>query len=69
MALLIVAATYGLGSVAGNRWTGLGAAFLVAISPVMLWYSQETRMYTLKGGAGIDYCLDIAVEDIVESCE
>jgi 4-amino-4-deoxy-L-arabinose transferase-like glycosyltransferase len=47
MGLLAVAATYGLGSVAGNRWTGLGAAFLVAISPVMLWYSQETRMYTL----------------------
>lgn len=47
MGLLTVIATYGLGKLVGNKWTGLGAAFLVAISPVMVWYSQETRMYTL----------------------
>lgn len=56
MGLLTVAATYGLGSVVGNRWTGLGAAFLVAISPVMLWYSQETRMYTLTSFLLVSSC-------------
>jgi mannosyltransferase len=42
--LMTVVATYGLCSLVGNGRTGLGAAFLVAVSPVLLWYSQETRM-------------------------
>lgn len=42
-----VALTYRVGrTVAGTR-VGLTAAFLIAISPFHVWYSQETRMYTM----------------------
>ena len=30
-----------------DRWAGLLAALLLAVSPLHVWYSQEARMYTL----------------------
>ena len=30
-----------------GRWLGIGAAFLLAISPFHVWYSQEARQYML----------------------
>jgi len=43
----LVALTYALGSVLLGRWPGLAAAFLAAISPFQVYYSQEARMYML----------------------
>ena len=38
---------YRLGWELGNRSQGLILAFLIAISPFHIWYSQEARMYSL----------------------
>jgi 4-amino-4-deoxy-L-arabinose transferase-like glycosyltransferase len=46
--LLSVPLIYGLAwQLFRRQAAGLAAAFLLAVSPVHLWYSQETRMYTL----------------------
>ena len=45
--LMTVAFTYLLGQRLFGRATGLSAAFLAAISPFAVYYSQEARMYTL----------------------
>ncbi len=45
-----------LGEKLFDSTTGLGAAFLLAISPFHLWYSQEVRMYVL-----LMFCATIAV--------
>jgi hypothetical protein len=51
--LLLVALAYRLAvRVLGHR-VGLLAAFLVAISPYNLWYSQQVRMYTLAAVLGM----------------
>lgn len=34
-----------LGSAVGRRWAGRAAALLVALSPLLVWYSQELRMF------------------------
>ncbi len=51
--ILLVALVYRV----GRDWLGgnvaLIAAFLVAISPYNLWYSQEVRMYTLGAALGL----------------
>lgn len=51
--ILLVALVYR----AGREWSGkdvaLIAAFLTAISPYNLWYSQEVRMYTLGAALGL----------------
>jgi hypothetical protein len=39
---------YRVGSVFVGRWTGLLAAFLAAVSPVHIWYSQEARPYSAQ---------------------
>jgi hypothetical protein len=44
---LAVALTYRLGADLLNRWVGLGAALLLAVSPVAIQYSQEARMHAL----------------------
>jgi 4-amino-4-deoxy-L-arabinose transferase-like glycosyltransferase len=44
---LLVAATFGLGRKLYGRAVGLSAAFLAAISPFQVYYSQEARMYIL----------------------
>jgi mannosyltransferase len=43
----LVYLTYLLGRHLANYWLGLIAAFLSAISPFQVYYSQETRMYIL----------------------
>jgi hypothetical protein len=47
--LALVACTYLLGRRLFNEVTGLVAAFLAAISPFGIYYSQEARMYALLG--------------------
>ncbi len=43
----LVYLTYLLGRRLSNYWLGLIAAFLSAVSPFQIYYSQETRMYIL----------------------
>ncbi len=43
----LVALTYALGRRLAGRWTGLAAAFLAAVHPFQIVYSQEARMYML----------------------
>lgn len=50
--LLVVLARWAGKRVFGDR-AGLLAAFLVAISPYNIWYSQEVRMYTLGAVLGM----------------
>jgi len=44
---VLVYLTFLLGRSLSNYWLGLVAAFLSAISPFQVYYSQETRMYIL----------------------
>lgn len=44
---LSVAALYGLGKALWGPAAGVLAALLLAVSPLHIWYSQETRMYGL----------------------
>jgi 4-amino-4-deoxy-L-arabinose transferase-like glycosyltransferase len=45
--VLTVAEMYRFGRLAANRSIGTIAAFLLAVAPLHVWYSQEARMYTL----------------------
>jgi len=45
--VLSVAALYGLGRALWSPTAGAIAALLLAVSPLHIWYSQETRMYGL----------------------
>ena len=47
--VLTVAFTYVLGRRLLGTATGLGGAFLAALSPLAVYYSQEARMYALLG--------------------
>jgi len=51
--LLLVALAWRLAAHLVGAETGLLAAFLTAISPYNLWYSQEVRMYTLGAVLGM----------------
>jgi len=51
--VLLAALAYRLGLRLFGPQAGLLAAFLVAISPYNLWYSQEVRMYTLAAALGM----------------
>jgi 4-amino-4-deoxy-L-arabinose transferase-like glycosyltransferase len=51
--MLLVALVYWLGAQVFGRKAGLLAAFLLAISPFNIWYSQEVRMYTLGALLGM----------------
>jgi mannosyltransferase len=42
-----VPVAYAAGAVLGSRRAGVIAAFLVATSPLLVWYSQEARAYAL----------------------
>src|SRR5437764_559850 len=42
---LIIPVLYGLGRELYDRRTGLIAAAFAALSPLLIWYSQEVRMY------------------------
>lgn len=50
---LLIVLTYGLGRKLLNRNSGTTAAWLTAIHPFHLWYSQEVRMYTLGAFLGL----------------
>ncbi len=45
--VLTVPVAYGIGKELRGRRAGLWAAALVAVNPMMLWYSQEARAYAL----------------------
>ena len=45
--VLAVALMFKLGERLVSREVGVGAAFLLSISPFHIWFSQETRMYTM----------------------
>ncbi len=47
--LLTAAVIAALGRRAGGRCTALGAALIVAVHPLAVYYSQEARMYALLG--------------------
>jgi uncharacterized membrane protein len=51
--VLLVALAYWLGAKVLDTRVGLLAAFLVAVSPYNVWYSQEVRMYTLGAALGL----------------
>ncbi len=53
LGVLLVAVAYRLGRKLFGSRAGLLAAFLVAISPYNIWYSQEVRMYTLGAALGL----------------
>jgi mannosyltransferase len=53
--VLAIPLTYQLGKACYGRTTGILAAFLLAINPFHIWYSQESRMYSLL------LCLTVAV--------
>ncbi len=53
LGVLLVAVAYRLGSKVFGVRAALVAAFLVAISPYNIWYSQEVRMYTLGAALGL----------------
>jgi len=58
LGLLLVAVTYALGHQLGRPALGLAAAFLAALSPFQVYYSQEARMYvlvTLVGAAATHF--------------
>jgi mannosyltransferase len=45
--VLLVAVVYRLGTRLFDRWVGLLAAFIAAVSPFQVYYAQEARMYVL----------------------
>lgn len=47
--VLTVPVTYAAARALAGRRVGLVAALLIAVSPVMVWYSQEARAYALLG--------------------
>ncbi len=47
LGVILVALTYGLGRRFSGQWTALAAAFLCAVHPFQVYYSQEARMYML----------------------
>ena len=47
LGVVLVALTYALGRLLAGRCAGLAAAFLAAINPFQIYYSQEARMYML----------------------
>jgi len=56
----LVAVTYSMGRKLlpqETRWLSYGAAFLVAVNPALIYYSQETRMYELMAFLAITSCL------------
>ena len=52
LGVLLVGVTWLLGRRLLGVWTALAAALLAAVSPVAVYYAQETRMYTLAALLG-----------------
>ena len=60
LGLLSVWLCYFLGKqMSGRRSAGLLAAALVAISPFLVWYSTEARMYALLAATGLAFLLSV----------
>ncbi len=53
MGIIAVLITYGLVRQWGKRWSALCSAWLLAIAPLHIWYSQEARMYALVCTLGL----------------
>jgi uncharacterized membrane protein len=47
--VLVVAFTLAFGRLLDNRWVAWLAGFFAAVSPPLIYYSQEARMYSLLG--------------------
>ena len=45
----------------GSRWVAMASAWLLAIAPLHIWYSQEARMYALVCTLGLASTLSYAV--------
>ena len=60
LGLGLVALTYALGRLLLGRWPGLAAAFLAAVNPFQVYYSQEARMYMLLAVFGAGAVLALA---------
>ena len=60
LGVLIVPATIALGRLVGGRVAGLIAGLLVAVSPFLIFYSQEARMYSLAPLLGVLSILVVA---------
>jgi 4-amino-4-deoxy-L-arabinose transferase-like glycosyltransferase len=58
--ILTVISAGKLGSILFDRKTGLAAAFLTAIHPFQIWYSQEGRMYSLATFLSVTTILSFA---------
>ncbi len=52
LGVALVALIYPLGYLLAGRWAGLASAFLAAINPFQVYYSQEARMYMLLAVLG-----------------
>lgn len=57
--LLAVLLMYLLGKMICDRWAGLLAAALLALSPFHIWYSTEARMYALLATTGLAFLLAV----------
>jgi hypothetical protein len=59
LGLLAVALMVPIGTMLLDRWAGLLAAALLAVSPYHIWYSTEARMYALLAAAGLAFLLAV----------
>ncbi|GAB4576684.1 MAG: hypothetical protein Tsb0019_01400 [Roseibium sp.] len=57
LGLLAVGLMVPIGTMLCDRWAGLLAATLLAMSPFHIWYSTEARMYALLSAAGLAFLL------------
>ena len=53
---LVIPVLYELGRELYDRRTGLVAAAFAAVSPLLVWYSQEVRLYTFVACSGCSRC-------------
>jgi len=53
LGVVVVLGVYLVGAMLKNKRTGLLAAFLAAINPFLIYYSQEARMYQLLALSGV----------------
>jgi mannosyltransferase len=59
LGLLAVGLMVPIGKMLLDRWAGLLAAALLALSPYHIWYSTEARMYALLAATGLAFLLAV----------
>jgi mannosyltransferase len=59
LGLLAVGLMVPIGTMLLDRWAGLLAAALLAVSPYHIWFSTEARMYALLAAAGLAFLLTV----------